>query len=170
MSKSILASFTVMGPLIWYVNANVHMSKILDINYNHFHHLGRSQMCAGAWYVFRTSESHSEKLWGPFGCWALCLCPHPTTVRCSLSESLVCEIGLFYYNTSRIPYSDKSSLWVSDRIVSECGEAEECRVWRGCRLQSLWHLTAELCRHTNTALQFRLCCTTIYTIFGECTY
>ena len=51
-----------MGPLIWYVNANVRMSKILDINYNHFHHLRRSQMCAWAWYVFRTSESHSEKL------------------------------------------------------------------------------------------------------------
>ena len=54
-----------MGPLIWYVNAYVRMSKILDINYNHFHHLGRSQMCAGAWYVFRTSESHSERLWNP---------------------------------------------------------------------------------------------------------
>ena len=53
-----------MGPLIWYDNAKVRMSKILDINYNHFHHLGRSQMCAGAWYVYRPSESHSEKLWG----------------------------------------------------------------------------------------------------------
>ena len=51
-----------MGPLIWYVNAYVRMSKILDINYNHFHHLGRSQMCAGAGYVFSPSKPHSGTL------------------------------------------------------------------------------------------------------------
>ena len=28
------------------------MSKILYIHNNDFHHLGRSQICAGAWYVF----------------------------------------------------------------------------------------------------------------------
>ena len=38
------------------------MSKILYINNNDFHHLGRSQICAGAWYVFRISKPHSERL------------------------------------------------------------------------------------------------------------
>ena len=39
------------------------MSKILYINNNNFHHLGRSQMCAGGCYVFRTSKPHSGTLW-----------------------------------------------------------------------------------------------------------
>ena len=39
------------------------MSKILYINNNDFHNLGRSQMCAGACYVFRTSKPHSGTLW-----------------------------------------------------------------------------------------------------------
>ena len=30
---------------------------------NNFHHLGRPQMCAGAWYVFGTWKPHSETLW-----------------------------------------------------------------------------------------------------------
>ena len=63
MSKPILASFTVMGPLIWYVNAQVRMWIILDINYKHYYHLGKSQICAGAGDYFRTSKPHSEKLW-----------------------------------------------------------------------------------------------------------
>ena len=62
MSKPILASFTVMGPLIWYVNAQVRMWIILDINYKHYYHLGKSQICAGAGDYFRTSKPHSEKL------------------------------------------------------------------------------------------------------------
>ena len=60
---TILASFTVMGPLIWYVNAQVRMWIILDINYKHYYHLGKSQICAGAGDYFRTSKPHSEKLW-----------------------------------------------------------------------------------------------------------
>ena len=51
-----------MGPLIWYVNAQVRMSIILDINYKHYYHLGKSQICAGAGDYFRTSKPHSEKL------------------------------------------------------------------------------------------------------------
>ena len=39
------------------------MSKIFYINNNNFHHLGRPQMCAGAWCLFRISKSHSERLW-----------------------------------------------------------------------------------------------------------
>ena len=39
---------------------------ILDINYNDFYHTGKSQICAGAWYVFRTSKLHSGMLWGAF--------------------------------------------------------------------------------------------------------
>ena len=39
------------------------MSKILYINNNNFHHLGRPQMCAGAWCLFGISKSHSERLW-----------------------------------------------------------------------------------------------------------
>ena len=35
---------------------------ILDINYNDFYHTGKSQICAGAWYVFRTSKLHSGML------------------------------------------------------------------------------------------------------------
>ena len=38
------------------------MSKILYINNNNFHHLGRSQICAGGCYVFRTSKPHSGTL------------------------------------------------------------------------------------------------------------
>ena len=52
-----------MGPLIWYVNAQVRMWIILDINYKHYYHLGKSQICAGAGDYFRTSKPHSEKLW-----------------------------------------------------------------------------------------------------------
>ena len=44
LNKAISASFTVMGPLIWYVNAQVRMWIILDINNNDFHHLGKSQI------------------------------------------------------------------------------------------------------------------------------
>ena len=36
------------------------MSKILYINNNNFHHLGRPQMCAGAWCLFGTWKPHSE--------------------------------------------------------------------------------------------------------------
>mgnify|MGYP005702151033 CR=1 FL=1 len=57
-----IANFTVVGPLIWCDNPKVRMSKILYINNNDFHHLGRSQICAGAWYVFRISKPHSERL------------------------------------------------------------------------------------------------------------
>ena len=46
-----IASFTIVGPLIWYDNPQVRLSKILYINNNDFHQLGRSQLCAGAWYV-----------------------------------------------------------------------------------------------------------------------
>ena len=58
-------NFTVVGPLIWCDNPQVRMSKILyiNINNNNFHHLGRSQMCAGGCYVFRTSKPHSGTLW-----------------------------------------------------------------------------------------------------------
>ena len=52
-----------MGPLIWYVNAQVRMWIILDINYKHYYHLGKSHICAGAGDYFRTSKPHSEKLW-----------------------------------------------------------------------------------------------------------
>ena len=38
------------------------MSKIFYINNNDFHNLDRSQMCAGACYVFRTSKPHSRTL------------------------------------------------------------------------------------------------------------
>ena len=35
---------------------------ILDINYKHYYHLGKSQICAGAGDYFRTSKPHSVKL------------------------------------------------------------------------------------------------------------
>ena len=55
-----------MGPLIWYVNAQVRMWIILDINYKHYYHLGKSQICAEAGDYFKTSKPNSEKLWaGP---------------------------------------------------------------------------------------------------------
>ena len=60
--EPVLATFTVVGPLIWCDNPKVRMSKILYINNNNFHHLGRSQMCAGGCYVFRTSKPHSGTL------------------------------------------------------------------------------------------------------------
>ena len=58
-----IVKFTITGPLIWCDNPQVRMSKILYINNNNFHHLGRSQMCAGGCYVFRTSKPHSRTLW-----------------------------------------------------------------------------------------------------------
>ena len=61
--EPVLATFTVVGPLIWCDNPKVRMSKILYINNNNFHHLGRPQMCAAAWYVFGTWKPHSETLW-----------------------------------------------------------------------------------------------------------
>ena len=64
--EPVLATFTVVGPLIWCDNPKVRMSKILYINNNNFHHLGRPQMCAGAWCLFRTWKPHSERLWA--GC------------------------------------------------------------------------------------------------------
>ena len=57
-----IVKFTITGPLIWCDNPQVRMSKILYINNNNFHHLGRSQMCAGGCYVFRTSKPHSGTL------------------------------------------------------------------------------------------------------------
>ena len=60
------SQFTVRGPLNWYDNTQVCMWIILDINNNVFHHLGRSQMCTGAWYGFRTSKPHSGTLWAAF--------------------------------------------------------------------------------------------------------
>ena len=42
------------------------MSKILYINNNDFHNLGRSQMNAGGCYVFRPSKPHSGTLWSTF--------------------------------------------------------------------------------------------------------
>ena len=61
--KPVLATFTVVGPIIWCDNPQVRMWKILYINNNYFHHLGRSQMCAGAWYVFSPSKPHSGTRW-----------------------------------------------------------------------------------------------------------
>ena len=58
-----IVKFTITGPLIWCDNPQVRMSKILYINNNNFHHLGRSQMCAGGCYVFRTSKPLSGTLW-----------------------------------------------------------------------------------------------------------
>ena len=39
------------------------LSKILYINNNDFHNLGRSQMCAGGCCYFRPSKPHSGTLW-----------------------------------------------------------------------------------------------------------
>ena len=64
--KPVLATFTVVGPIIWCDNPQVRMWKILHINNNDFHHLGRSQMCAGAGYVFSPSKPHSGTLWDVF--------------------------------------------------------------------------------------------------------
>ena len=66
LMKPVLATFTVVGPIIWCDNPQVRMWKILYINNNDFHHLGRSQMCAGAWYVFSPSKPHSGTLWSTF--------------------------------------------------------------------------------------------------------
>ena len=71
------ANFTVVGPLIWCDNPHVRMSKILYINNNDFHNLGRSQMCAGACYVFRTSKPHSRTLWSTYFISSLIFSSHP---------------------------------------------------------------------------------------------
>ena len=66
LMKPVLATFTVVGPIIWCDNPQVRMWKILYTNNNDFHHLGRSQLCAGAWYVFSPSKPHSRTLWAAF--------------------------------------------------------------------------------------------------------
>ena len=58
-----IASFTIVGPLIEYDNPQVRLWKILYINNNDFHNIGRSQMSAGACCYFRTSKPHSGTLW-----------------------------------------------------------------------------------------------------------
>ena len=55
-----------MGPLTWYDSAQVRMWIILNINNNAFHHLGKSQICAGADHYFRSSKPHSGKLWDAY--------------------------------------------------------------------------------------------------------
>ena len=62
LMKPVLATFTVVGPIIWCDNPQVRMSKILYINNNNFHNLGRSQMCAGGCCYFRPSKPHSGTL------------------------------------------------------------------------------------------------------------
>ena len=57
------SQLTVGGPLIWYDNPQVRLWIILNINNNDFHHLGKSQICAGGCYYFRPSKPHSGKLW-----------------------------------------------------------------------------------------------------------
>ena len=61
-----IVKFTITGPLIWCDNPQVRLSKILYINNNDFHHLGRSQMCAGGCCYFRLSKPHSGTLWAAF--------------------------------------------------------------------------------------------------------
>ena len=46
---------------------------ILDINYKHYYHLGKSQICAGAGDYFRPSKPHSGKLWASYICMCLSL-------------------------------------------------------------------------------------------------
>ena len=64
LHKPILGNFTIVGPLIWCDNPQVRLWMISNINNNDFHHLGRSQMCAGARYVFSPSKPHSRTLCG----------------------------------------------------------------------------------------------------------
>ena len=52
----------VVGPIIWCDNPQARMGIILYINNNDFHHLGRSQMCAGACDYFSPSKPNSGKL------------------------------------------------------------------------------------------------------------
>ena len=54
--------FTVASPLR-YAIPKVFMCIILDINYNHFHHLGKSQIHTGAGYNFSGSEPDSRTVW-----------------------------------------------------------------------------------------------------------
>ena len=57
-----IVKFTITGPLIWCDNPQVRLSKILYINNNDFHNLGRSYMCAGGCCYFRPSKPHSGTL------------------------------------------------------------------------------------------------------------
>ena len=65
LHKPILGNFTIVGPLIWYDNPQVRLWMISNINNNdfHHHHLGKSQICAGADHYFSPSKPHSGKLW-----------------------------------------------------------------------------------------------------------
>ena len=64
LHKPILGNFTIVGPLIWCDNPQVRLWMISNINNNDFHHLGKSQICAGADHYFSPSKPHSGKLWG----------------------------------------------------------------------------------------------------------
>ena len=62
------------------------MSKILYINNNDFHNLGRSQMCAGGCYVFRPSKPHSGPLCSVLWPAGLC-CVYVRSVAVTLSSA-----------------------------------------------------------------------------------
>ena len=62
LHKPILGNFTIVGPLIWCDNPQVRLWMISNINNNDFHHLGKSQICAGADHYFSPSKPHSGKL------------------------------------------------------------------------------------------------------------
>ena len=62
LHKPILGNFTIVGPLIWCDNPQVRLWMISNINNNDFHHLGKSQICAGADHYFSPSKAHSGKL------------------------------------------------------------------------------------------------------------
>ena len=86
--KPVLAIFTVVGPFIWCDNPQVRMWKIFYTNNNDFHHLGRSQMWAGACYYFGPSKPHSGTLWShiwhlPKRLWQCSLHVDTFTVYCS---------------------------------------------------------------------------------------
>ena len=100
------SQYTVGGHLIWYDNANVRMWIILNINCNPFHHLAKSQMCAGALGHFSGSEPHSGTLCDVFNRkWAFC----------TICISIRVENILFL---AKIYFSDKVLLWVTQQPVT----------------------------------------------------
>ena len=62
--KSVLACFTVVGPLIWYEKHQVRLWIIFIINTDHFLQLGRSQM--GKILVFHNRTRNA--VWGKHQC------------------------------------------------------------------------------------------------------
>ena len=153
--KPVLATFTIVGPIIWCDKPQVRMWKILYTNNNDFHHLGRSQMCAGACCYFSSSKPHSGTLWALFdecpspcsrsaaGVLATCCSQCPPTCRIKLNciKSVLIWVKLVRIITGRWWAGRRRGAWLG-------GGTGCCRRGPGGRGASTGRRTGGSSEHT----------------------